>query len=93
MKCGMENLVLTDRIRFVFEANALQVTATVQTAVAMGGVAVTAQSCLPIGSQRRAGRIVTDSSDDVENEVWSPVGRAVAHTLFETCCRTFWCGS
>ena len=27
------------------------------------------------------GRIVTDSNDDVENEAWSLVGRAVAHTL------------
>ena len=26
---------------------------------------------------------MTDSSDDVENEVWSPVGRAVAHTLLK----------
>ena len=52
----------------------------------MGAVAVTAPStasCLPIGSQRREGRIVTDSNDDVENEAWSLVGRAVAHTLLK----------
>ena len=54
MKCGMENLVLTDRIRFVFEANALQVTATVQTAVAMGGVAVTAPSTAILSADRVA---------------------------------------
>ena len=41
------------------------------------------QSCLLIGSQRREGRIVTDSNDDVENEAWSLVGRAVAHTLLK----------
>ena len=26
---------------------------------------------------------MTDSNDDVENEAWSLVGRAVAHTLLE----------
>ena len=35
MKCGMENVVLLDRIRLVFEANVLQVTATVQAAVVL----------------------------------------------------------
>ena len=41
------------------------------------------QSCLLIGSQRREGRIVTDTDGDVENEAWSLVGRAVAHTLLK----------